>query len=174
MIVNTLSDKRYHCRLNKQQKQQVSFVLDLISALCNRSFRKEEKKTKLYMSNGKWDSLSLFPSLGHGVLYLLLIIFCYLTNYPQISHLNNKHVLSHTVSMGQKFKGGLAEVVLDLGARRLQSRGWLTHMTVDRRTQFLAGSQQEASVIQQIGLSVGLLFMASQLTPLRTNDPRSK
>lgn len=86
------------------------------------------------MSNGKWDSLSLFPSLGHGVLYLLLIIFCYLTNYPQISHLNNKHVLSHTVSMGQKFKSGLAKVVWPWVPDRLKSRGWLTHMTVDRRT----------------------------------------
>lgn len=86
------------------------------------------------MSNGKWDSLSLFPSLGHGVLYLLLIIFCYLTNYPQKPHLNNKHVLAHTVSMGQKFTSGLAEVVLALGA---------IHVAVERLAYSHGGRQKD-------------------------------
>lgn len=37
-------------------------------------FQRRGGKTELYRSTGKWDPLSLFPTLAHGSLYLLLVI----------------------------------------------------------------------------------------------------
>lgn len=35
-------------------------------------------------NTGKWNSLSLFPSVAHGILSLLSVVGCCLTSYSQI------------------------------------------------------------------------------------------
>lgn len=90
-------------RFSKKQKKEACIILlELSSSLCNRHFREgKEKVTKLRMSKGKWDSLSLFPSSGHGIAYPLLVIHCCITNYSQTQQLQttiNKYYVTWFVS----------------------------------------------------------------------------
>lgn len=54
------------CRLSQKQKQEVS---DFSSV--EQKFQRRGGKTILSRSSGKWDSLSLFPSVAHGMVFFI-------------------------------------------------------------------------------------------------------
>lgn len=70
--------------METQQKTEAIGTLHVRSVRFYTTSLRREERTKLHTSNGKQDSLSLFPSLSHGIPYLLLVIYCYLPNCPKI------------------------------------------------------------------------------------------
>lgn len=56
------------------------------------------------------DSTSVYGAPGRNLIarFIVLVIHYYVTNYPKTEQLKSKHIYYLTVSLGQKFRHGLA------------------------------------------------------------------